>query len=664
MSTRRLRIALIQATGGDPRSYGLPLAIGCLASYLRARADTIPASLDILPTEKLAEVLDFKPNLVGISSVTSCFNHATAMAAQVKEATGARVIGGGHHVSALPHRLPVCFDAAVIGEGEETLRELIAATAEGGWAPQVLSRIAGLAYRDGGGIIINDRRPLITPLDSLPYPLRTANPAHPDEATVFTSRGCPYSCIFCSSCRHWGRFRAFSAEYVVGEIEHVLATLPGIERIYSLDDLFIVPRERLRRIVELLQQRGLASRLRFRGFVRSNLVDEECCELLARINFREIRFGAESASPRVLERLKLGTASVEDHQRCIGLGRQYGFAVGASYMLGSPGETEEDLRLTYDFIVRNKGQASVDGFYLLTPLPGTPLWDDCLRRGIVSEDMDWSQLNLSFDNPDFEWDNFIYANDAMPRADFVASVRNHGLLIRGQLKLEIGAGERPEAGFLHLDVRPGPHIEYVGDAQHLPFPENSVAQIYGRHVLEHFTPGEAARVVRECLWVLERGGEIHLVVPNMDFHIQQYYTADQHHAQAGFWGWQNNDYDLHKWGYWWETLHNLLAEAGFAGIRNITGSQESHERDPMHLEVRARKPRAGEQPDALTDTRIGFPFVTRREHGRTLAEKDRRIRELEREVAAREAFIQRVITSLPYRVYRRLKALLRARPRR
>jgi len=587
---RQLRIALIQAAGGDPRSYGLPLGIGYLAAYLRAHAHTISASLEVLPTESLAEALAFKPHVVGIGAVTSCFPDAVEMATQLKQALGARIIAGGHHVSALPRRLPECFDAAVIGEGEETLRELLAATAESGWTPQVLRRVAGIAYRDGGSIAVNERRPLIHPLDSLPRPVRTPNSTRPDEATIFTSRGCPYNCIFCSSSRHWLRFRAFSAEYVVAEIEETLDALPRVNHFYILDDLFIVSRERLRRMVELLEARGLASRLKFRGFVRSNLVDDECCQLLRRMNCLEVRFGAESASPRILEQLKAGTTTVEDHQRSIDLCRSYGIGVSASYMVGNPGETEHDLRLTYDFILRNKGKAGIEGFYLATPLPGTPLWDHCLSRGLVSEDMDWTRLNLSFDNPDFDWGDFIYINDAMPRQTFVQSVRNHGLLLGGDLKVEVGPGDAPEPGHLHADVRPGPHVEYVTNAVSLPFPDGSVSHIYTRHCLEHLTRWEGEKFVAECCRVLRPGGTLHIIVPNMAFHMEQFHHGDRDHACAAFWGWQRHEHDLHKWGYWWETLSQLLLRAGFTGVDNLTAGPKSRERSEMHLEVSAVRP--------------------------------------------------------------------------
>ncbi|NIM05466.1 MAG: methyltransferase domain-containing protein, partial [Armatimonadetes bacterium] len=336
--------------------------------------------------------------------------------------------------------------------------------------------------------------------------------------------------------------------------------------------------------------------------------------------------------------LKLDTTTVEDHQRCIDLCNNSGISIAASYMVGNPGETEEDLRLTYDFIVRNKGKAKVEGFYLLTPLPGTPVWDACLQEGIVSEEMDWSSLNLAFDNPDFRWGHFVYANRTMPRRDFVESVRNHGLLLGGDLKLEIGSGESPEPGFLHLDIRSGPHIEYVTDARRLPFPDGTVTEIYSRHNLEHFTFAEAREVLQECLRILKPGGKIYLIVPNMEFHIEQYYAADQKHAQAGFWGWQRNPFDVHKWGYWWESLHNLLASVGFAQIENLTGREDSRHNSLMHLEVRAHKPRRHESPSQPISTASKVPFVMRSEHERT----QERIRQLEEEITARDAFIEQL----------------------
>ena len=86
--------------------------------------------------------------------------------------------------------------------------------------------------------------------------------------------------------------------------------------------------------------------------------------------------------------------------------------VFGSFMFGTPGETEEDLQRTYDFLARNRGGLSIAGFYLTSPVPGTPYWDIALRKGFVNEDMDWSRLNLDFTKPQsFDFEKAVYINE-------------------------------------------------------------------------------------------------------------------------------------------------------------------------------------------------------------------------------------------------------------
>jgi len=197
-----------------------------------------------------------------------------------------------------------------------------------------------------------------------------------------------------------------------------------------LDDLYVADRVRLREMVRLIEEAGLNRRLRFHGFVRSSLVDDELCELLRAMNVDAIRFGAESGSDAVLQRMERGgKCSVATHQRAIDLAYRWNLGCTASFMLGYPGETEADLQATIDFIRRNEGRLSVGGLYLTVPLPGTELWRWAAGRGLVSENMDWSRLNLAFANPDFDWGGFLYLNDeALPRERFVTMVRASGLL--------------------------------------------------------------------------------------------------------------------------------------------------------------------------------------------------------------------------------------------
>jgi radical SAM superfamily enzyme YgiQ (UPF0313 family) len=110
------------------------------------------------------------------------------------------------------------------------------------------------------------------------------------------------------------------------------------------------------------------------------------------MNILSAGFGAESGSPRLLQSVKGGTATVEQNQLTIDLCYSKGIKISGSFMIGVPGETPEDLRLTREFILRNRGKLDAIEVALFCPYPGTPAWDAALERGIVSLDMDWNRL--------------------------------------------------------------------------------------------------------------------------------------------------------------------------------------------------------------------------------------------------------------------------------
>lgn len=424
-----IRIGFIQAQGQDTRSYGYPLSFGYMASVLR---EALGRRFEFRIVSEPHELIAFAPELIALGSVSSCFwqaeDYIQLFGDRLPEA---RIVLGGHHISALPHRLPAGADVGVIGEGEDTFLELVSSfEAGGGWTAQQLGDVAGICYHDRGRVVRTARRPLRDDLDSLPFPLRRKNAFCPEEAIIFTSRGCPFHCAFCSTQQHWERYRRFSADYVVRELEHIALTQPEVRTVYILDDLYVADRRRLRRMVRLVDEAGLNRRFDFHGFVRSNLVDDELCELLRAMNVRAIRFGAESGSDAVLARMERGgKCSVSTHQRAVDLAARHGLACGASFMLGYPGETRGDLQRTFDFIERNRGRLTVEGLYLAVPLPGTELWCWAAERGLVDETMDWQRLTLAYDNPDFDWARFLYLNDEFfPRGEFVEAVIRSGLL--------------------------------------------------------------------------------------------------------------------------------------------------------------------------------------------------------------------------------------------
>lgn len=583
-------LALIMAKGADPRDYGIPLGLGYIGAFLEQQAPSLKVTIGMNENDIIAS----RPDIVGISSVSSTYGDAVAMAHNIRRVLGPiPIIIGGPHITRLPISLDLVFTAGIIGEGEQSVLELITALNNG----LPLASIPGLVIHTTSGPTPTLQRDFIQPLDSLPLPWRGAIPLSSHEATLFTSRGCPYRCAFCSSAGE--KFRAFSADYVVHEIEHILATTSHINSLYFLDDLFITDKKRLHRIVELLEIKGLAGHFTARGFVRANLLTPETASLLKRMNFNKVRFGAESGSERILSFLKSSSVTVAQNQQCIDVCNAYGLPVSGSFVFGTPGETRNDIQATFDFIDRNKGKMEVEGFYLLMPLPGTNLWDIAKHKGVVSNTMEWSRLNLDMSNPDFDWESFIYFNDSLPRKEFVSLIRTrlgplqpapakHAPASSG-IKIEIGCGESPKPGYLHVDVRKLPGVDIVAPAWDLPLESDSVSSIYSRHVLEHFVRVDGERALREWFRVLEPGGELHLIVPNMDFHLRQWFEGDREWAMGGFWGWQKHEHDVHKWGYIWETLSVALREAGFLLIENLTGQPNSQEKDEKHLEIMAWK---------------------------------------------------------------------------
>lgn len=384
-----------------------PLGIGYVAACLeRAMPD-----VEIKLSADIEEVIREKPDLLGISSVSQCFNNALVMAQRAKQDLGIPVLLGGYHISSIPHKLSKWFDAGVIGEGEMPFVELVRLWRQRGqYTACDMICIKGICFHEGDKITITSPSDPVDPIDGLPYPKRNISPGA-RNIFVFSSRGCVYRCKFCASTRHWRKFRPHSAEYFVKELRY-LREVYKAKSIYLLDDLFFADQKRVARIIKLLDEQGLLGSFSFESFISSNLATRETLLMARDLGFTAIKFGAETGSERLLKEMKGPQASVRHHQRCIDLCQEFGLEVRAPFMFGTPGETMEDLELTYQFLKRNKGSLKIHGFYLTTPVPGTPYWDLALAKGLVSEDMDWGRLNIDYlKGQSFDLGRAIYLNE-------------------------------------------------------------------------------------------------------------------------------------------------------------------------------------------------------------------------------------------------------------
>jgi magnesium-protoporphyrin IX monomethyl ester (oxidative) cyclase len=409
----------------DDWNYTLPpLGLGYLAAYAAKYVDGV----EFIISRDLPALIDAKPDLVGVTFVTFNASVAADHAGQIKDALGIPVICGGPHVSTLPTMLDPVWDCAVLGEGEETFAEiLLLMKAEGKLDAASLAKVQGVLYRDDAGQLVRTPpRPMIRDLDIVPYPDRRLmysqwnRPGR--EAQIMTSRGCPYDCSFCSTVRHWGTtYRFPSEDYVVGEIE-LLRNEYDPKTIHIYDDLFVVRKDRVLRLLAKMRERGLHKGVTYTCFVRSNLLDDELMAAFAETEVQVLNIGFESGSDEMLEVYNKKSANVGKNQRAIELGRKHGLRYTSCFILGGPGETRDDIQKTFAFIADNIDALAYVEFAPLAIFPGTDMWRRVKELGIRGED-DMRGIVLApediRDARHYIMNNWPYMNEEnIPREEF------------------------------------------------------------------------------------------------------------------------------------------------------------------------------------------------------------------------------------------------------
>ncbi|MBN1689412.1 MAG: radical SAM protein [Dehalococcoidia bacterium] len=257
------------------------------------------------------------------------------------------------------------IDLIVIGEGEDTIAEL---------TPVLRQRsrwrdIRGIAYRDGDGIIITDKRDFISDIDRVPPPARDLLPISRYRAlgfpvSIITGRGCPYSCIFCLGRKMVGsKIRRRKPALVLYEIEEILGY--GFERINIADDLYTTDRERVKEICSGIRRRSL--NFKWSAFARVDTVSQEVLDLMAEVGCDWVSFGVESGNAEMLKRIKKGI-KLEHAVEAVEMCRSAGIMAHESFIIGLPGETKETLEETDRYARSTK---AVYSYHYLAPFPGT-----------------------------------------------------------------------------------------------------------------------------------------------------------------------------------------------------------------------------------------------------------------------------------------------------
>jgi len=368
------------------------LGLGYLSSYLKEKLGKRAIKTKVIYANLAQEIKAFRPHILGIRAVSQNYNRAKEYAKIGKKAN-LPVIIGGIHITSLPQTLTQNMDIGVLGEGEITFYKLIKHFQKTGrFSPSGLKKIPGIVFWQGKKLSFTPPAPLLTNLDALPFPDREILQIRP-HTYMFTSRGCPFRCRFCASSRFWQNLRFFSAEYVAAEIEELIKKYK-VRFISFYDDLFIADLDRVEKLVALLEKKKILGKVKFSCSARAELITPKSASLLKKMGIASVGMGLESGTNEILRFLKGKTASVEKNARAIKILHQYGIRANASFIIGSPQETKAQILKTLDFIRKN--DLDFADTYLLTPFPGTPIWDEAKKKGLVSEDMDWSLLNVNF----------------------------------------------------------------------------------------------------------------------------------------------------------------------------------------------------------------------------------------------------------------------------
>ncbi len=371
-----------------------PLGIFYIIAQVKQRFAGIPIEFKLVNMNVRNELKQFAPHISAISCVSQNYNLAKTYAGFAKN-SGSAVIIGGVHISAVPESLTKDMDAGVLGEGETTFGDLVELWLKQGCLPEEqLEQIPGLAYWHNGQVRFSPPRNFIPDLDSIAHPDRKMM-NRVTQLNILTSRGCPFRCVFCFSTRNWGKMRFFSPEYICEEIQRILI-LDGKNKknIGFWDDLFTARYSRLEKLYQLLDENNLLGRFQFYCSARSDTIKEDSVRLLKEMGCVGVGMGLESCNPDILRYLKGKGITVEHHANAIKCLKKYKIEVNASFIIGSPHETWEQVMDTYNFI-RNH-QIDIFDIYTLTPLPGTPVWDYAKEKGYVHDNMDWDLLNFRF----------------------------------------------------------------------------------------------------------------------------------------------------------------------------------------------------------------------------------------------------------------------------
>ena len=356
----------------------IPLGLVSIASYLQTYGHEVKIlERSVSNIDIKAELQQFRPDIVGITALSYSSSKDSIKITNYIHAAypGLPIIWGGAGASSMPelYLRNGGMDFLILGEGEVTWKEFVDE-----WSGnRDFKRIKGLAYLENGTYISNPIRPVA---DLTEFPELDWSLVHPERyfssffhctkmLYLHASKGCPASCTFCANKQfHQGRNRCRKPEHVMHDIEYLVKRC-GANGIYFSDEQFVPNKAIRNQLLDLIIESGL-------DFVwgcqmRLGVLKTEDIDYMFKAGCRWILFGIESGSPEMIKKIKKGT-DLSLAKPTIDYCMKIGMTVQATFIIGFPDETEDELRQTVD--LAKQLSASLPVLNILTVLPNSEIY--------------------------------------------------------------------------------------------------------------------------------------------------------------------------------------------------------------------------------------------------------------------------------------------------
>ncbi len=400
-------------SGGKGLTVSPHAGVAYLSSFLKKNGIEVKVydeGIENNRAELLLTIRDFKPDVVGITIFSYCYNYACDLIKTIKNNCKSPLVLGGAHINIVKGQilLETGAEFAIKHEGEHGLLELLKEIESGG---NDFVNIKGLIWKDNNGKVTeNPDRTFITELDSLPFPdydvfdIKKYFCFKDKILPIITSRGCPFGCNFCSVRLCMGQgFRARSAQNVVQEIE--LLTQKGWRNFNINDDCFTLNKQRAEEICDLIIKKNLNIGFQFLNGIRVDTVNPQLLKKMKSAGCFYISYGCESGNERILKTIKKGII-LEQVRKAVEWTNDANIPNSVNFIIGHTEETYQTAMDTISFA--ESLPTYFANFYNLIPYPGTEAYSWAQQHGrfLVPSEYYLENIGTYHGRPIFETSEF------------------------------------------------------------------------------------------------------------------------------------------------------------------------------------------------------------------------------------------------------------------